>query len=35
MADTLERLRQPTRHRFDVDAYYKMCEAGIIEWGTS
>ncbi len=31
MGEILERPRQPTRHRLDVDAYYKMAEAGILE----
>jgi len=31
MAEILERPKQPTRHRLDVDAYYKMAEAGILE----
>jgi len=30
MAETLERPVVPTRHRLDVDAYYKMAEAGIL-----
>lgn len=30
MAEILERPKQPTRHRIDVDAYYKMAEAGIL-----
>jgi Uma2 family endonuclease len=29
MAEILERPKFPTRHRIDVDAYYKMAEAGI------
>ena len=30
MGETLERPREPARHRLDVDAYYKMAEAGIL-----
>lgn len=30
MAEALERPKMPTRHRLDVDAYYKMAEAGIL-----
>ena len=30
MAEVLERPIVPTRHRIDVDAYYKMAEAGIL-----
>lgn len=30
MGDILEREPAPTRHRFDVNAYYKMAEAGIL-----
>ena len=30
MGETLEREQAPTRHRLDVDAYYKMAEAGIL-----
>ena len=30
MGEILERPRQPARHRLDVDAYYKMAEAGIL-----
>ena len=30
MGEVLERPRAPTRHRLDVDAYYKMAEAGIL-----
>jgi Uma2 family endonuclease len=30
MGETLERPRAPTRRRLDVDAYYKMAEAGIL-----
>jgi len=30
MAGILERPAAPTRHRLDVDAYYKMAEAGIL-----
>jgi len=30
MGETLERLQAPSRHRLDVDAYYKMAEAGIL-----
>ena len=30
MTDLLERPKQPSRHRLDVDAYYKMVEAGIL-----
>jgi hypothetical protein len=29
MGEILERPQAPTRHRLDVDAYYKMAEAGI------
>ena len=29
MGETLERPQTPARHRLDVDAYYKMAEAGI------
>jgi Uma2 family endonuclease len=31
MGEILERPRTPARHRLDVDAYYKMAEAGILE----
>jgi len=31
MGEILERLETPTRHRLNVDAYYKMAEAGILE----
>ncbi|MBV8441463.1 MAG: Uma2 family endonuclease [Hyphomicrobiales bacterium] len=30
MSEILERPQAPTRHRLDVDAYYKMAEAGIL-----
>jgi len=30
MGKILERQQVPTRHRLDVDAYYKMAEAGIL-----
>jgi Uma2 family endonuclease len=30
MGETLERPQAPARHRLDVDAYYKMAEAGIL-----
>jgi Uma2 family endonuclease len=30
MGEILERPQAPTRHRLDVDAYYKMAEAGIL-----
>jgi hypothetical protein len=30
MGETLERPQTPARHRLDVDAYYKMAEAGIL-----
>ena len=30
MGEILERPHAPTRHRLDVDAYYKMAEAGIL-----
>ncbi|WP_036259677.1 Uma2 family endonuclease [Methylocapsa aurea] len=30
MGETLERPQRPARHRLDVDAYYKMAEAGIL-----
>jgi len=30
MAETLERPLAPTRHRLDVEAYYRMAEAGIL-----
>jgi Uma2 family endonuclease len=30
MGEILERPRAPARHRLDVDAYYKMAEAGIL-----
>jgi Uma2 family endonuclease len=30
MGEILERPRAPTRHRLDVDAYYKVAEAGIL-----
>jgi Uma2 family endonuclease len=30
MGETLERPRAPTRRRLDVNAYYKMAEAGIL-----
>ena len=30
MGETLERPPAPSRHRLDVDAYYKMAEAGIL-----
>jgi len=30
MGEILERPRAPSRHRLDVDAYYKMAEAGIL-----
>ncbi len=30
MGEILERPPAPTRHRLDVDAYYKMAEAGIL-----
>ena len=30
MGETLERPQAPSRHRLDVDAYYKMAEAGIL-----
>ena len=30
MVEILERPRAPARHRLDVDAYYKMAEAGIL-----
>ena len=30
MGETLARPREPARHRLDVDAYYKMAEAGIL-----
>ena len=33
MTDLLERPRQPTRHRLDINAYYKMAEAGILTDG--
>jgi hypothetical protein len=32
MAEILERPQAPTRRRFDIDAYYKMAEAGF--WAT-
>ncbi len=31
MGEILERPQLPARHRLDVDAYYKMAEAGILE----
>jgi hypothetical protein len=31
MSDVLERPSVPTRHRLDVEAYYKMAETGIFE----
>jgi Uma2 family endonuclease len=31
MDETLERPHRPARHRLDVDAYYKMAEAGILK----
>jgi len=31
MGQTLERPQAPARHRLDVDAYYKMAEAGILK----
>jgi Uma2 family endonuclease len=31
MGETLERPQAPSRHRLDVDAYYKMAEAGILK----
>lgn len=31
MPDVLERPHVPTRHQFDVEAYYKMAETGILE----
>jgi Uma2 family endonuclease len=31
MPDVLERPRVPTRHRLDVEAYYKMAETGILK----
>jgi len=30
MSEILERPQAPTRRRFDVDAYYKMVEAGVL-----
>ena len=30
MGEILERPQTPARHRLDVDAYYKMAEAGIL-----
>ena len=30
MGEILERPQAPARHRLDVDAYYKMAEAGIL-----
>ena len=30
MGESLERPQAPARHRLDVDAYYKMAEAGIL-----
>jgi hypothetical protein len=30
MGEIRERPQAPTRHRLDVDAYYKMAEAGIL-----
>jgi hypothetical protein len=30
MGEILEGPQAPTRHRLDVDAYYKMAEAGIL-----
>ena len=30
MSETLERPQTPTRHWLNVDAYYKMAEAGIL-----
>ncbi|HTV34052.1 MAG TPA: hypothetical protein VME69_13295 [Methylocella sp.] len=30
MTDVLERSKRPARHRLDIDAYYKMAEAGIL-----
>jgi Uma2 family endonuclease len=31
MGEILDRPQAPTRHRLDVDAYYKMADAGILE----
>ena len=33
MPEVLERLERPAHHRFDVDEYYKMTEAGILKRG--
>ena len=30
MVEILDRQQAPARHRLDVDAYYKMAEAGIL-----